>query len=289
MPRRSDAGAAPLRRARRAERRGHDGGARADRRGAAADPRPAGGDPAAALLRRHDRGAGAAADRRRLLLRRRFRRRRRRCACLEPLVAPKAVGRNARLSRDHRGARRVRHRLARGSGRQDGRGRRRRFARRAAACSSPACLSEGIDPATTFGAVLEVEFAGGGGQLVAAGAADAAFAWSSLAGDVASGYSRGTLADLVARGEIAMDRLAVVWRSPPIGHGPFAVCERCRKTTRRGSRATCWRSRPRNPDAYDMLDPFYGGGYAPSIPRTIAGSRRCSRRTSMRCACPAVR
>ena len=60
-------------------------------------------------------------------------------------------------------------------------------------------------------------------KLVAAGAADAAFGWSSLAGGVASGYSRGTLADLVARGEVAMDRLAVIWSLPPVGHGPFAV------------------------------------------------------------------
>ena len=62
-------------------------------------------------------------------------------------------------------------------------------------------LAEGVDPATFFGAVIEVELGGGGG---AAGrerrGADAAFAGARWPATPPRGYSRGTLTDLVAGG-----------------------------------------------------------------------------------------
>ncbi len=132
-------------------------------------------------------------------------------------------------------------------------------------------LSEGVDPATMFGAVLEVESAEAAVRLVASGAADAAFAWSSLAGRVDGGYSRGTLTQLVAGGEIAMDALAVIWRSPAIAHGPFAVMRALAEEDKGKIEKYLVALSAASPAAYDMLDPFYGGGYAPVDPQDYGG------------------
>jgi len=192
-----------------------------------------------------------------------------RCACLDPLVAPRAsdgtlayhavivvrtgggIGSPADLAGktvavgvgDSLGARRVQ--LA-------------------------GLLSEGIDPAA-FGAVLEVESAAAAINLVSSGVADAAFAWSSLAGDAASGYSRGTLADLVAGGAVSMDRLSIVWRSPPIGHAPFAVARTLPEEEKGKLERYLVELSTFNPTAYDALDLFYGGGFAPVDPQDYKG------------------
>ena len=183
-----------------------------------------------------------------------------RCNCLEPLVAPRASD-----------ATRSFHALI--------------IARRGGGIAAPADLagkvvaigakdsigarrmqlaglmSENIDPAT-FGAIIETASAEEGVLLVLAGGADAAFAWSSLSGAAARGYSRGTLADLVASGELAMDRISIVWRSPPIAHGPFAVLSNMAAADKGRIEAYLLALEARNPAAYDMLNPFQGGGYA---------------------------
>jgi phosphonate transport system substrate-binding protein len=60
-------------------------------------------------------------------------------------------------------------------------------------------------------------------ELMLAGGADAALAWSSLAGDQAAGYSRGVLRQLVDDGRAAMANLRIAWTSPLIAYGPLAV------------------------------------------------------------------
>ena len=86
-----------------------------------------------------------------------------------------------------------------------------------------------------------------------------------------SGYSRGTLADLVARGEVAMDQLAVIWSSPPVGHGPFAVTRTFTEEDKAKIEGYLSSLSADNPDAYDMLDPFYGGGFTPVDLEDYAG------------------
>ena len=131
-------------------------------------------------------------------------------------------------------------------------------------------LSEGLDP-TSFGAVLEVDSAEAAVRLVAAGGADAAFAWSSLAGDLDGGYSRGTLADIVRSGAVSMRSLAVIWSSPAIGHSPFAVLRTLPEADKDRLRNYLTGLSDINPVAYDVLDPLYGGGYAAVDPHDYAG------------------
>lgn len=123
-------------------------------------------------------------------------------------------------------------------------------------------MSDGFDPATLFGAVVDVGSADAAVRLALAGGADAAFAWSSLAGDAASGYSRGTLHDLVASGAIGSDALAIVWRSPPISHGPFAMLRSIPEPDKARVAAYLVGLSDSDPDAYDMLEPLYAGGFA---------------------------
>ncbi len=192
------------------------------------------------------------------------------CACLEPLVAPKASDGTLAyhaviVARAGSGIASVADLAGKtvAVGASDSLGSRR--------LQLAGLMSEGIDPATAFGAVTEVESADAAVRLVASGAADAAFAWSSLSGSVESGYSSGTLTGLVASGEIAMGSIAVVWSSPPIVHGPFAVLRTLDAAERKAIEDYLVALSAGNPDAYDLLDPFYGGGYAPVDPQDYAG------------------
>ncbi len=91
--------------------------------------------------------------------------------------------------------------------------------------------------------------------------ADAAFAWSSLAGEADAGYSRGPLAYLVARGELNMDEIAIIWRSRPIAHAPVAVAKSLPGDVRRALAGFFVRLADSDPETYDRLERDYGGGY----------------------------
>lgn len=124
-------------------------------------------------------------------------------------------------------------------------------------------LEQGIDPATTLGGVYEVASAIEAVRMVRDGAADAAFAWSSLNGDAASGYSRGTLSQMVTEGELTMADVVIVWRSTPLTHGPFAVLKTLEDDAKDKIGGFFLALEAAQPEAYDLLNPFYAGGYAP--------------------------
>ena len=164
-----------------------------------------------------------------------------RCGCLEPLVAPRASDGTLAyhaiiVARAGSGIA-----LGRRSCGQDRRGRRGGFDRRAPHAARRAD-GGGLRPAATFGAVVEVDSAEEAVRLVAAGRADAAFAWSSLAGRVEDGYSRGTLTDLVARRRDRdgqdRDRLAL---AADRARAVRASAHARRRPTRRRSRPIWWR------------------------------------------------
>ncbi len=52
---------------------------------------------------------------------------------------------------------------------------------------------------------------------------DAGFTWSSGQGNVDEGYSRGTMHSMVAKGELKMSDLRILWRSRLIPNGPLIV------------------------------------------------------------------
>lgn len=193
-----------------------------------------------------------------------------RCACLEPLAAPMASDGTLAyhaviVARNGSGIASLADLAGKtvAIGAADSLGARR--------MQLAGLLSEGVDPSATLGAVLEVESPETAVSFVASGVADAAFAWSSLAGRAEVGYSRGTLTDLVASGQISMDQLSIVWRSPAIGHSPFAAMRTLAEENKAKIEAYLVGLSAANPAAYDMLDPFYGGGYAAVDPQDYSG------------------
>jgi phosphonate transport system substrate-binding protein len=131
--------------------------------------------------------------------------------------------------------------------------------------------AEGFDAPTRLRDIRDAGGAQAAVRLLLAGESDAAFAWSSLAGDEEAGYSRGTLAELVALDELEMDWIRVVWTSPPIGHGPFAAARALPSGMREEIEAFFLAMHEEAPQAYDALNALYGGGYRPVGGEDYAG------------------
>jgi ABC-type phosphate/phosphonate transport system substrate-binding protein len=68
-----------------------------------------------------------------------------------------------------------------------------------------------------------------------------------------------------------MDRIVIVWRSPAIEHGPFALLRTIDEADKAKIESYLVALMTARPAAYDGLNPFYGGGYAPVDPADYAG------------------
>ena len=90
---------------------------------------------------------------------------------------------------------------------------------------------------------------------------DAAFAWSSLAGDADAGYSRGPLHRMVAQGRLAMDEVRIAWRSDPIPHPPQVVRANLPEALKSQLRAALFDLLAADPLAYDAAEPAFSGGF----------------------------
>ncbi len=93
------------------------------------------------------------------------------------------------------------------------------------------------------------------------GRVDAAVAWSTLEGDVAEGYGRGTLRDMVAAGELTMTDVRVLWASPVLPHGPHTVRADLAEGAKRRLRDMLVDLDEVDPDAYDAIEPVDAGGF----------------------------
>ena len=90
---------------------------------------------------------------------------------------------------------------------------------------------------------------------------DAAVAWSTLEGDVAEGYGRGTLRDMVAAGELSMTDVRVLWASTVMPHGPHTVRVDLAEGPKRRMRDMLVDLDEVDPDAYDAIEPVHAGGF----------------------------
>lgn len=98
-------------------------------------------------------------------------------------------------------------------------------------------------------------------KALLAGRVEAAVAWSTLEGDLAEGYGRGTLHDMVAAGELAMTDVRVVWSSPILPHGPQVVRSELGEGPKRRLRDMLVDLDEVDPDAYDAIEPVRSGGF----------------------------
>jgi phosphonate transport system substrate-binding protein len=123
----------------------------------------------------------------------------------------------------------------------------------------------GIDPATYFSKTETYAAPEAAVAALLAGSVDLAAGWSSLSGDAASGYSFGLLARMVVEGSLAMDGVAVVWRSPLIPFGPHAVAAAMPADERAAIADALSAMAVDAPDVVDLLDRtgYQNGGFAP--------------------------
>ena len=132
--------------------------------------------------------------------------------------------------------------------------------------------ADGIDPRIYFGPLTST------GSTVDAllhlrdGRADAAFAWSSLAGPVASGYTRGTFTTLISQGALTMNDIQIVWKSKPLTNGPVSVHKSLDAADKKALTDFLVSIAEKDPGTYDLLDPVYGGGYQPILPSDYHGA-----------------
>ncbi len=96
---------------------------------------------------------------------------------------------------------------------------------------------------------------------VLAGRSDAAFVWSSLAGDRRKGYSRGTLRRLVDAGAMTMDDIAILWKSRLIPHGAHALRSDLPQGLRQRLVDILTELRNGDAAAYDAVERRFGGGF----------------------------
>lgn len=183
------------------------------------------------------------------------------CRCLEPLAAPLAGDETAGfhaivVARSDSGFRRLVD-----------------LKDKALVYSGPASIAgylvpraafraEGVDDETFFAKTGHAQGPVAAVRSMLAGDYDAALAWTSLDGDVAAGYSRGTLATMIADGQLSMDDIRIVWQSRLIPHGPHVVRTNLPERLKTLIRATLFELAQSDPDAYDAIEPNYPGGFA---------------------------
>lgn len=98
-------------------------------------------------------------------------------------------------------------------------------------------------------------------KALLAGEVEAAVAWSTLEGDLAEGYGRGTLHDMVADGELSMTDVRVMWSSPVLPHGPHTVRADLAEGPKRRLRDMLVDLDEVDPDAYEAIEPVHAGGF----------------------------
>lgn len=123
--------------------------------------------------------------------------------------------------------------------------------------------AEGVDVTTHFSTLLRVKDPLDGLQAVLDGRADAATAWSTLTGKEETGFTAGTLNDFYVSGATGLDRLAVLWRSPPIPYNAHSVRSVLPDSFKRKLRAALIELKTEAPDAYLAIEPEMPGGFEP--------------------------
>jgi phosphonate transport system substrate-binding protein len=123
--------------------------------------------------------------------------------------------------------------------------------------------SEGSDPNTLF---QRIETAAGPEAAVLQmidRKVDAALAWSTLEGEADEGYDRGALHALVGRHLLDMHQIRIIWRSGLIPNGPHAVRDDLPLSLKNRLRDILLDLIDNAPEAYDAVEPDFGGGFVP--------------------------
>ncbi|MEM7214046.1 MAG: PhnD/SsuA/transferrin family substrate-binding protein [Pseudomonadota bacterium] len=98
-------------------------------------------------------------------------------------------------------------------------------------------------------------------RAFADGEYDVLFGWSSLTGDPAEGYSRGSLRQIVENLRRPARNYRIDWKSSAIPHRPHVLRKKLPGEVKTRLRDALVNLYERNPVAYDAVEPVYGGGF----------------------------
>jgi phosphonate transport system substrate-binding protein len=85
--------------------------------------------------------------------------------------------------------------------------------------------------------------------------------WSSMTGDPAVGYSRGSLRQLSSKLSSSVRNYKVIWKSDQIPHRPHVMRKKLHGDAKKILRTTLLQMYEKDPVAYDSIEPVYGGGF----------------------------
>ncbi len=125
--------------------------------------------------------------------------------------------------------------------------------------------AEGSDPRVFFRGLVRMRDPVDGLQAILDGRVDAATAWSTLAGSAASGYTAGTLNEFYLSGAPGLERLKVIWQSPPIPYDAHTVRLSLPDEFKRKLRGALLDMKDQAPDAYFAVEPDLPGGFEPTV------------------------
>lgn len=91
---------------------------------------------------------------------------------------------------------------------------------------------------------------------------DGLFGWSTMNGLANSGYSAGSLVDLISHQDVSMKDLRVIWKSKPIYAGPHTITNKVPDDIKNNISKFLLQLYEKNPQAYDSIENYEGGGFA---------------------------
>lgn len=99
-------------------------------------------------------------------------------------------------------------------------------------------------------------------ELFLGGKVDGVFGWSTMSGSLSSGYSAGTLTQLVKTSGRSVADFSILWQSAPIANGPHAVSSKLPEPAKAIIMQFLLDLYDRNPAAYDAIENYRSGGFA---------------------------
>ncbi len=101
-------------------------------------------------------------------------------------------------------------------------------------------------------------------KMLAEGKVKTLIGWSTLTGDPSSGYSRGSLRQLVELYDAPVRTYKVLWKSDQIPHRTHVLRKKIHGDAKKILRSTLLSMNEKDPVAYDSIEPVYGGGFTAS-------------------------
>ena len=99
-------------------------------------------------------------------------------------------------------------------------------------------------------------------EKFANGSFDALIGWSSMTGDPVSGYTRGTLRQLVELKTDGISNYQIIWKSQAIPHRTHLIRNKVNVEAKQILQQALVSLSEKDPIAYDVIEPLFSGGFS---------------------------